>query len=511
MRLEDITVAVRPRSGWDAIDLGLRMYQQWWRPVTLAWLCFALPLMLGVYLFLHDHLFWCMLTIWWLKPIYGRFPLYVYSHALFGTLPRPRDSYKAMLKLYFPHLIKALTVYRFDPARSFNLPVWQLEKLKGRARRERTRILQRQTYNPAVNLALLGLLFEAAVFMSLVGLVYMAIPLSQQMVDVGPFDGSLPQGGVNALFVSFQILTYSVMEPIYIAAGFSLYINRRTLLEGWDIEIAFRRMARRIKEQFNRTNVAALIGALAMVLTLVSATPGHALAANADETGPAVDKAGAKTLIEEILKAPEFGHTKEVKGWYPKKPKDKPAEPKESGLWDWLAPVFEFIARVFGVLGQALLWLAVALAIAFLVLLLVRYGPHLGSPKAAGSSQRRGKPKTLFGMAITPASLPDDIPASARGLLQQGRLREALSLLYRGALSKLTHEHGIPLKDSATEGDCVRMLKSRPGTLAPDAVGYFQDLTRVWQGTAYGKRTPPQGELLSLCDSWAVHFHGGVR
>jgi hypothetical protein len=27
-----------------------------------------------------------------------------------------------------------------------------------------------------------------------------------------------------------------VWEPIYVACGFSLYLNRRTVLEAWDIE-----------------------------------------------------------------------------------------------------------------------------------------------------------------------------------------------------------------------------------------------------------------------------------
>ena len=34
-----------------------------------------------------------------------------------------------------------------------------------------------------------------------------------------------------------------VLEPFYVAAGFALYLNRRTLLEGWDIEVALRRIA----------------------------------------------------------------------------------------------------------------------------------------------------------------------------------------------------------------------------------------------------------------------------
>src|SRR5690606_23475696 len=41
-------------------------------------------------------------------------------------------------------------------------------------------------------------------------------------------------------------LVLVVWEPIYVASGFSLYLNRRTILEAWDIELAFRRIRARL-------------------------------------------------------------------------------------------------------------------------------------------------------------------------------------------------------------------------------------------------------------------------
>ena len=38
----------------------------------------------------------------------------------------------------------------------------------------------------------------------------------------------------------------TLIEPMYAAAGFALYINSPTHLEGWDIEVAFRRMSGRL-------------------------------------------------------------------------------------------------------------------------------------------------------------------------------------------------------------------------------------------------------------------------
>ncbi len=37
----------------------------------------------------------------------------------------------------------------------------------------------------------------------------------------------------------------AIVEPFYVAGGFALYLNRRTALEGWDLEVALRRMGER--------------------------------------------------------------------------------------------------------------------------------------------------------------------------------------------------------------------------------------------------------------------------
>ncbi len=41
----------------------------------------------------------------------------------------------------------------------------------------------------------------------------------------------------------FNLIALSIIEPLYVAAGFTLYLNRRTHLEAWDIELAFRSIA----------------------------------------------------------------------------------------------------------------------------------------------------------------------------------------------------------------------------------------------------------------------------
>ena len=52
--------------------------------------------------------------------------------------------------------------------------------------------------------------------------------------------------GSPFLLAVFYIVVTLIIEPFYIAANFALYINRRTQLEAWDIELSFRKMAIRL-------------------------------------------------------------------------------------------------------------------------------------------------------------------------------------------------------------------------------------------------------------------------
>ena len=67
--------------------------------------------------------------------------------------------------------------------------------------------------------------------------------------------------------------SYALIAPFYTSAGFSLYLNQRTHIEGWDIEISFKRLIARAEQNRSRAYrstsvaksifVAMLIGCLA--------------------------------------------------------------------------------------------------------------------------------------------------------------------------------------------------------------------------------------------------------
>jgi len=78
-------------------------------------------------------------------------------------------------------------------------------------------------------------------------------PRSSRAVSVGPSLSSNliePDSGswlwLEHLSNLFYALLLCVWEPVYVACGFSLYLNRRTALEAWDIELQFRRLRQRL-------------------------------------------------------------------------------------------------------------------------------------------------------------------------------------------------------------------------------------------------------------------------
>ena len=88
------------------------------------------------------------------------------------------------------------------------------------------------------------------------------------------------------------------------------------------------------------------------------------------------------------------------------------------------------------------------------------------------------------------------VGADALALWQQGRLQEAMSLLYRGALSRLVHGHGVPIRASSTEGDCLRLARPH---LAEGPARYFALLVDAWRATVYAARPPADGTMQLLC------------
>jgi hypothetical protein len=176
---------------------------------------------------------------------------------------------------------------------------------------------------------------------------------------------------------------------------------------------------------------------------------------------------------------------------------DEPSARERGDTPAWLRWIADF-ARWFNEAGRWLVWLLLALAIGALLLWLRRwFGASRGTERDAALSL----PMQVRGLDIHPQSLPDDVGAAAWVLWQRGEHRACLSLLYRGALSQLVHGHGVPIRASSTEGDCLRLAEPR---LPAPAAAYLRGLVAVWAQAVYAARAPDAEQVRPLCEGFAV-------
>jgi hypothetical protein len=485
VELERVGVALRPRQPWEAVDLGFVMARQWGTAVYAAFLTVFLPVAVALHLVFGERLWLAAALTWWLKPLYDRFALHVVSRAVFGEVPTVRATLAAAREILSPGLLASLTLHRFNLARSLVLPVWQLEKSRGRAARERRAILGRRMRGHAVGLTCICANFELVVMFSLAALAALLYPTAGEAgVDVLGWwrDGKAGWDIVDSIG---YLAAIAVIEPLYVAAGFALYLNRRAILEGWDVELSLRRLAQRVANA-RVARVAAPLACLALAIAL-SFHSADALAQPHFKPPQT-----ARKEIVQVLKDPDFQEWRETLRWR-YRGEQKPAEPSRAdAFWSGLGALF-------GPVAELVMWLLAAAAVVAVLLAARRYLPQMLESRG----ERYRPPDALFGLIVTPESLPDDPSGVALDLVVRGKLRDALSLLYRAALTSLVHVHRVPLVEGHTEGDCVRAARR---ALAPAAAGYFERLVGVWQAAAYAGRLPDAGDAADLAREWAMHF-----
>jgi hypothetical protein len=159
-------------------------------------------------------------------------------------------------------------------------------------------------------------------------------------------------------------------------------------------------------------------------------------------------------------------------------------------------------------LQESTRWLVWLLGAMVLIVVMLR-AARVARLHADGQATRAAlRPAEVGQLDIRPESLPANIGASARQLCQQGQAHAAMTLLYRGAISRLVHQHSVPIAAASTEGDCLRL--ARP-LLAPEALGYFKRLVALWLRVAYGHVQALEDEVLALCDGFAAHLDGGLN
>jgi hypothetical protein len=252
------------------------------------------------------------------------------------------------------------------------------------------------------------------------------------------------------------------------------------------------RSAHKAQPRRTRAGAAIAMGVIALLTgaaTLANATP----ATEAPQTGrptptevaAAVAKLKADPNLGGLTKTRKLVRNSQVES----------ETPKESPSWlRWMGEAFEWLAGT----ARALLWVGGIILAGVLGVHIKRF---LQSRGERSVPLRFSTPTHVRDLDIRPESLPDDIGGAALELWERGEHRAALALLYRGLLSRLAHVHGVPIRDSSTEGDCLALATTH---LTATQSAYAGRLIRVWQRAVYGDIEPTSEEFHALCTGFAA-------
>lgn len=234
------------------------------------------------------------------------------------------------------------------------------------------------------------------------------------------------------------------------------------------------------------------LGRALALAALLAFAAGAACAADEPAAAPLAD---VQRVVKEMNADPALNgqHTERQLRW---KERERAPRQPDSGAPRWLAELARWIADA----GRGLAWILGAVAVALVALYAWRWA-------AVRADALRAKaellPSHVNELDIRPESLPADIASAATALSRRGEQRAALSLLYRGALSRLVHEHRVAIRAASTEGECVALAAR---ALPHEATAYLRRLVAAWQTEVYAGRGAEPAEVLALCGAFDAHF-----
>ncbi len=469
MKLEDVTMEIRPRTDWEAVDSGLALARRdFWRCWCLWWLC-MLPVLALIYP-LREIPFLCIILLLWAKWVGCRMVLYQLSRRLFGENPSWSALWREIPRAWGRRFFYRMLWARCSPWKPLSAAVEELEGLRGEKFRLRMSLITRKGEGTSLLLTLisaLGVVWLAfGIFMT--GLMFLPEAASERWEESFDPDRLFDSHGYVWLLISCIMMACSLMDVFITGAGFGLYVNSRTWIEGWDIELAFKRMANRLKNHF-----IILLGLLLLF---------DAPMALAKEAGKSLS---ASEMIEEVKSHEDFTIHKEKYVDY---------QSSSSSGYSLTPPAA--LLEVFQALGHVIL--GVFLLVLFGGIAWLLYRARWMRSRDSIKTVAVDKARVVMGMKVTASSLPEDLLAKAQEFWSAGNSLPAMSLLYRGALAWWIDQAGVAIQESDTEGDCL----SRVIEIHHPHASYFQTLTQAWVLGAYAKTFPSQETWADLCHRW---------
>ena len=241
-----------------------------------------------------------------------------------------------------------------------------------------------------------------------------------------------------------------------------------------------------------RASIACLL-LLALGASAALRADASALVGTAGSAAAAVpDDEAVQKAIAALRSDPQMGGTqREQKLHWRERKSEAPGkvQPWLRRLLDWFIAAAQWVTRS----ARALVIVAAALGAALLAVVILRAlrgGSRIETPAGAPP------PTHVRGLDIRPEELPQDVSRAARNLWERGERRGAMILLYRAVLSRLVHRYNAAIRDSSTEGDCLRLAA---GALAAAPLDYVARFVGCWQRAMYAASWPGAADFETLC------------
>jgi hypothetical protein len=204
-------------------------------------------------------------------------------------------------------------------------------------------------------------------------------------------------------------------------------------------------------------------------------------------TTPAVSSfAAVDSAVLELTRDPNLGGETRVRTlrWTQA---SRPSPASEPPLW--ILDFFNYLKQISGLL----LWVLGAVAVAVAAIWIFK---HVGVPQRIETTEAVPLAGRVFDLDLRPDSLPDDVAGAALELSRTGRVREALSLLYRASLSRAVNRFGVVIAASLTEREALGAVHAALDELRGR---YFTDLVGMRQRVVYAGEAVAGEDVAVLC------------
>ena len=263
MRFERAIIDIRPRRIFEILDLSLRFYRAHLGRLLGTVVLFALPAVsLGftVY-YLFDSLLFGGLVFFFVMPVSSHAVVLAASRLVFGTeigLSELRALYRPVwLSLFFRRLLQRILWVPLFPLVAgeiirlgyvFSPMIVLLERLTGLPGTLRRKSLNREG---GVRAFVFDLAVAFTALVLVVALAFFADLVASDIVDIWEFGGLFEDVASSAAKVTLWLVFFAVISPVVDLAWFFFYLDTRIRKEGWDLELGFKAMAKRLKPRVN--------------------------------------------------------------------------------------------------------------------------------------------------------------------------------------------------------------------------------------------------------------------